>query len=66
MAGKPQPSFRELSDQLDAVLAQLQADDIDVDEALKLHQQGTALAKQLEERLAAAEHQVRQLKVKRS
>lgn len=59
-------TFRELSDQLEEVLTQLQADDIDVDEALRLHEQGTKLVSQLEKRLEAAEHKVKSLKTKRS
>jgi exodeoxyribonuclease VII small subunit len=67
MANKDnEPTFRELSDQLDAVLLQLQADDVDVGEALKLHQQGTKLLEQLEKRLTSAEHQVTTIKTKRS
>jgi Exonuclease VII small subunit. len=65
MADK-EPTFRELSDQLEAVLLQLQADEVDVDEALKLHDQGSKLLDQLEKRLASAEHQVTTLKAKRS
>jgi exodeoxyribonuclease VII small subunit len=60
-----QTSFRELSQQLEEVLAQLQVDDIDVDEALKLHEQGNKLLEQLENRLVAAEHKVKTLKTKR-
>ena len=59
-------TFRELSDQLEDVLAQLQADDLDVDEALRLHEQGTKLLIQLEKRLEAAEHKVKTLKSKRN
>lgn len=59
-----EPTFRELSDRLEAVLAQLQTDEIDVDEALKLHEQGTNLLDQLEKRLASAEHKVTVLKPK--
>jgi exodeoxyribonuclease VII small subunit len=59
-----QPTFRELSQQLEEVLAQLQTDDIDVDEALKLHEKGTKLLDQLEKRLAGAEHKVKSLRVK--
>ncbi len=60
-----QPTFRELSDQLELVLSQLQADDIDVDEALRLHAQGTKLLAKLEERLSVAEHSITKLKTKR-
>lgn len=61
----PQPTFRELSDQLEAILSQLQAEDVDVDEALKLHEQGTKLLGQLEKRLDSVEHTVKTLKTKR-
>jgi len=67
MANKDnEPTFRELSDQLDAVLQQLQTDEVDVDEALKLHKQGTKLLEQLEKRLTSAEHQVTTIKTKHS
>lgn len=59
-----QPTFRELNQQLEDILAQLQTDDIDVDEALKLHEQGTKLLDQLEKRLTAAEHKVKSLRAK--
>ena len=65
MAASIEPTFRELSDQLEDVLAQLQADDVDVDQALKLHEQGNKLLGQLEKRLKAAEHKVKTLKSKR-
>lgn len=54
-------SYRELEEQLAAVLAQLQSDTIDVDEALKLHEQGSKLLVALEARLAAAEHHIETL-----
>jgi exodeoxyribonuclease VII small subunit len=60
-----EPTFSELSHQLEAVIAQLQAEDVDVDEALKLHEQGTKLLTQLEKRLASAEHKVTTLKAKK-
>lgn len=56
------PTYRELQDQLDATLAQLQADDIDVDAALKHYEQALQLVEQLEKRLAAAKNNVRELK----
>jgi exodeoxyribonuclease VII small subunit len=59
-------SYRELEEQLEAVLAQLQSDTIDVDEALKLHEQGSKLLAALESRLAEAEHHVEALKTKRT
>jgi exodeoxyribonuclease VII small subunit len=64
MTSKTSPTYRELSDQLETILARLQADDIDVDEALALHEQGTKLIEQLEARLTDAELKVKQLKTK--
>jgi exodeoxyribonuclease VII small subunit len=64
MTTKTTPTYRELSDQLETILARLQADDIDVDEALALHEQGTKLIEQLEARLTDAELKVKQLKTK--
>jgi exodeoxyribonuclease VII small subunit len=61
-----EPTFRELSDQLEAILAQLQADEVDVDAALKLHEQGSQLLDQLEKRLASAEHKVTTLRPKQT
>jgi len=56
------PTYRELQDQLDATLAQLQADDIDVDAALQHYEQALKLVEQLEKHLAAAKNSVRELK----
>jgi exodeoxyribonuclease VII small subunit len=64
MTSKASPTYRELSDQLETILTRLQADDIDVDEALALHEQGSKLITQLEERLTDAELKVKQLKTK--
>ena len=57
-------TFRQLSEQLEEVLSQLQAEDIDIDAALKLHDQGTKLVAQLEERLKTTEATVKQLKLR--
>jgi exodeoxyribonuclease VII small subunit len=54
-------SYRELQDQLDDVLSQLQAEDVDVDTALKLYEQGQKLVKKLETRLSSAENTIRKL-----
>ncbi len=62
MASKPTPTFRELSQELDSILSQLQAEDIDVDEALSLHEKGKALIAELEKRLKSAEHTVKKIK----
>lgn len=51
-------SYRELKEQLDEVLARLQQDDIDIDEAMKLHEQGTKLVAELETYLKTAENKI--------
>ena len=60
--GKQDTTYRELSDQLEAVLAQLQAEDIDIDTALSLHEQGMKLVSQLEARLKHSEVTIKKLK----
>lgn len=55
-------SYREQQAELDEILAQLQAEDVDVDEALKLYEQATKLIDKLELRLKEAENQIRELK----
>jgi exodeoxyribonuclease VII small subunit len=54
--------YRTLSDELDVLLANLQRSDIQVDEAMKLYEQGLVLIKQLEERLVQAENELVTLK----
>jgi exodeoxyribonuclease VII small subunit len=62
MTKKPEPSYREISDQLDAVLARLQQPDIQVDDAVRLYEEGLALAAALEKHLQLAENTIRKLK----
>jgi exodeoxyribonuclease VII small subunit len=54
--------YRVLSDELDALLTNLQRSDIQVDEAMKLYEQGLGLIKKLEERLGQAENELSTLK----
>jgi exodeoxyribonuclease VII small subunit len=55
-------NYQELSTELDTILAQLQTDDFDIDEALKLYERGIAITKQLESYLKNAENTVTKLK----
>ena len=55
-------NYQELSEELDEVLDQLQDEDLDVDTALKLYEQGLKLVGELESRLSSAENKVRELK----
>ena len=50
--------YRALSTQLDAVLDQLQASDVDIDKAVKLYDQGMKIIKELETYLKDAENKV--------
>lgn len=55
-------NYKELSAELDTILAQLQTDDFDIDEALKLYERGIVISKQLETYLKKAENTVTKLK----
>lgn len=57
-----QINYQKLSQELDTILSQLQSDDFDIDEALKLYERGTAITKQLESYLKTAENKVTKLK----
>ena len=62
MAMKTDINYQELSKELDTILAQLQTDDFDIDEALKLYERGITISKQLETYLKDAENTVTKLK----
>lgn len=59
---KARASYQELRRELDGVMARLQAENLDVDEAIKLYERGLALVKDLEAYLKTAENTVRELK----
>jgi exodeoxyribonuclease VII small subunit len=61
---KSNDSYEELKAELDAIMVELQRDDVDVDEALKQYERGLELVKQLEAKLKLAENTVRELKAK--
>ena len=54
-------NYQKLSAELDTILAQLQADDVDIDAALKLYERGVELSKQLESYLKTAQNKVAKL-----
>jgi len=64
MTNKTERSFAELKRELDKVLDSLQANDADVDVALKSYERGMELVKQLENQLKNAENKVIKLKAK--
>lgn len=55
-------NYQTMNAELDAVLAKLQDPDVDVDEAVKLYEQGTKLIVQLEKHLKQAENKLAKLK----
>jgi exodeoxyribonuclease VII small subunit len=55
-------NYQELSAELDTILSQLQADDFDIDEAIKLYERGIEISKQLEAYLKIAQNKVTKLK----
>jgi exodeoxyribonuclease VII small subunit len=61
---KPAATYEELNRELEAVLADLQREDLDVDEALARYERGLELVKKLETYLKTAENKVQKLKAK--
>lgn len=59
-----QPSYQELKTELEGVLAKLQTEDLDVDEALGLYQRGLELVQQLDTYLKTAENTIQELKAR--
>lgn len=62
MATKKQKSYKELQDELDAVLAELRSSELDIDKALDLYKQGQKLISELEDYLSHAKNEIEQLK----
>jgi len=54
-------SYRQLSEALEKVLAELQDPDVDIDRALKLYEQGQKLIAELGAYLESAENKVNKL-----
>jgi len=55
-------NYQTLSAELDAVLAKLQDPNVQVDDAVKLYEQGVRLTAQLEKHLQTAENKLTKLK----
>ena len=55
--------YQTLSEKLDAVMAELQAPEVRVDEAVKLYEEGLKLIAALEKHLKQAENKIEKLKV---
>jgi exodeoxyribonuclease VII small subunit len=63
MPKQPAPTYETLKTELDTIMAELQREDLDVDEALKHYQRGLELIRQLEQYLVKAENKVTELKL---
>ena len=59
---KPASSFRDTLAELEKLTAALEADDIDLDEAIASFETGSELAAQLQEQLATAEQKIKKIK----
>jgi exodeoxyribonuclease VII small subunit len=58
------PDYQALKVELESVMTKLQAEDLDVDEALVLYQRGLELVQQLDGYLKTAENTVHELKAR--
>ena len=56
-----EPDYRAMSDELETIVADLQQDDIDVDEAMQKYERGLELIKLLEKYLKTAENKIEKL-----
>lgn len=59
---KTKPTYEALNSELDAIIASLQQEEIDIDAAVQLYQRGLELSKQLEEYLVSASNTIEELK----
>jgi exodeoxyribonuclease VII small subunit len=60
----PTASYAELQTELDALLTELQRDELDVDEALRYYERGLELVQQLEAYLRNAENKITELQAR--
>ena len=57
-----QATYKELSSELDMVMADLEGGELDIDEAVKCYERGLAIVRELETYLKEAENKVTVLK----
>jgi exodeoxyribonuclease VII small subunit len=55
-------SYKELSDELQQLMGDLEQGDLDIDEAVKCYERGLAIVRELETHLKDAENKVAELK----
>lgn len=56
------PTTAELQNELDAIIAWFESDQVDIDQATRKYQQGLELVKQLQDRLKKAENIIKKVK----
>ena len=56
--------FKDIKEDLDAVLSSLQSGEADVDSVLKLYKRGQALINEMESYIKSAENSIRKIKAK--
>ena len=61
MEAQPERTFEDHMERLATIVAALEANEVGLDEALALYEEGCVLAKQLTERLNTAELRVQEL-----
>lgn len=54
--------YNQINQELETVMVKLQAEDIDVDEAVKLYERGVTLIAELEQHLKTAENKVKKVR----
>lgn len=57
------PTYQDLSAELDEIMAQLQAENIDIEAAVKAYARGMTIVAELEKQLKAAENKVKKIKL---
>lgn len=62
MDDKKTLSYQELSNELDSILQELQAGDLDIDDAVKKYERGMQILQELETYLKTAENKVKKIK----
>lgn len=63
MATNKTRSYQSLSEELDAILSQLQTEDTDIETAVKAYERGMALVAELEKQLKNAQNRVKKIKL---
>lgn len=64
MANSNKKSYREMSEELENILAELQAGELDIEQAIKRYERGMELAGEMERYLHDAELKITELKAK--